>query len=336
MSELQDDNRPQGLQVLIVGAGVAGCTLAYELTKDGAQVTLLEAGQLNKQGASAVPVALLNPNRGRTARASDLDKAGLTAMHDLSAELKEAGFEHGIKFSGVLRIASNEKQARKWQKLSSAHPLEPQEIPPSYHAPFGGLMIDEGGWLEPETFLHSLIEAAKAKGLHLLEGCQVNQFERVAEKLVAHTSQGKFSADVAVLCIGASQTVDASLPELERLAGDVIGLKTDAPFPYPIAGAIYGAKKGATVFIGGNHRPENAQDPEAASRLKNSAGWFVKALKEAQLISQWTGVRAKRKDNQPLICELRDGLWFYGALAGRGFLCSAHLSRQLAQKLLPP
>ena len=331
MPPLQDDNRPH---ILIIGAGVAGCTLAYELAKKEAQVTLLEAGQLSKQGASAVPVALLNPNRGRTARASELDKSGLEAMHTLSAELSEAGIEHNIEFSGVLRIASNAKQANKWQKLSGARWLKPQEIPPPYHAPFGGIMIDKGGWLEPEKFLKALVKAAKLRGLNLVETCQVTELERVANELVAQTSKGKFRADRVILCIGASQTVSIDLPELERLAGDVIGLKTQTPLPYPIAGAIYGAKKGDTVFIGGNHRPENVQDPEAATRLRDSSGWFVKDLKEAELISQWTGVRAKREDNAPLICELELGIWFYGALGGRGFLCSAYLSRQLAGRLL--
>ena len=331
MPSLQDDNRPH---TLIIGAGVAGCTLAYELAKKGAQVTLLEAGRLSRQGASAVPVALLNPNRGRTARATELDKSGLEAMHTLSAELAEAGLEHSIKFSGVLRIASNDKQAKKWQKLSEASWLETQDIPPPYYAPSGGLMVDRGGWLEPERFLKALTKAAKVNGLNLIENCQVDKIEREASELVAQTSKGKFSADTAVLCVGASQTVDAVLPELERLAGDVIGLKTQTPLPYPIAGAIYGAKKGDTVFIGGNHRPENAQDPEAATRLRDSSGWFVKDLKEAQLISQWTGVRAKREDNAPLICELEPGIWFYSALGGRGFLCSAYLSRQLAGRLL--
>lgn len=331
MSTLQDDNRPH---ILIIGAGVAGCTLAYELSKRGAGVTLLEAGRLGQQGASAVPVALLNPNRGRTARASELDKAGLKAMHTLSTELNELELESGIHFSGVLRIASNEKQARKWRKLSSAHPLDASDIPAPYHAPFGGIMVERGGWLEPSTFLGALIEAAKSRGLTLVEHCQVTKAMSKPDKLIAHTSQGEFSADSAVLCIGASQTVEMELPYLERLAGDVIGLETNLYLPYPIAGAVYGAKNGDTVFMGGNHRPEHEEDPEAAQRLQKSSGWFIKALQKAELVSQWTGVRAKREDNQPLIRELEPKLWFYGALAGRGFLCSAYLSRQLAQRLL--
>ncbi|HEX7022971.1 MAG TPA: FAD-dependent oxidoreductase, partial [Trueperaceae bacterium] len=66
----QDDKRPE---YLIVGAGIAGCTLAYELCKRGRRVLLLEAGLAGREGASGVPVALANPYRGRSARASPND-----------------------------------------------------------------------------------------------------------------------------------------------------------------------------------------------------------------------------------------------------------------------
>ena len=328
----QDDNRPH---TAIVGAGIAGCSLAYLLSRAGARVSLLEAETVGA-GASGVPVALLNPHRGRTARASELDKAGLRTTRSLVDMMEGEGVDTGARFTGVLRIASNAKQVKKWRRLGSARWLEPARVPAPYHAPFGALLV-EGGWLYPRRFLGALVSGASARGTRLREHCRVKTMMPTPEGWRLVTTDGDLTADKVVLCVGASEELKAALGMdwgLERLAGDVIGMNAPLPLPYPIAGAIYGAQRGGRVYMGGNHRPAGTSDPDAAERLRASSGWFVKALKDAEITSVWTGVRAKRADNQPLVQELRPGLWHYGALAGRGFLCAAHLSANLTAQLL--
>ena len=326
----QDDNRPH---VVIIGAGAAGCSLAYELSKQPVKVTLLEAGTVG-QGASGVPVALLNPHRGRTARASDLDLAGLAAMRDLTSELRREGLDSGVHLGGVLRVASNAKQADKWRSLAGATFLTSDEVPAPYHAPFGGLLIEDGGWLEPDKFLTTLVLKAKQRGVSLLENHKVEHLSRTGEGWRVVAGGKPFKAARVVLCVGATVTSGLRLPVLERLAGDIVRLETDFTLPLPLAGAVYGAQKEGDVFVGGNHRAAGEADPDAAERLQRSASWFVKDLGEARLASVWTGVRAKQEGNEPLVAELEPDLWFYGALAGRGFLCASYLSRRLAQRLL--
>ncbi|MDQ3396485.1 MAG: FAD-binding oxidoreductase, partial [Deinococcota bacterium] len=103
---------------VIVGAGVAGCCLAYRLASRGLPVTLLDKGRIGAQGASSVPLALLNPNRGRSARASLFDLASLEATWALVSDLEALGLDHGAHKTGVLRVASNARQAKGWQALA--------------------------------------------------------------------------------------------------------------------------------------------------------------------------------------------------------------------------
>ena len=332
MSPLQDDNRPH---LAIIGGGVAGCTLAYSLAKRRARVTLLEAGQLGQQGASAVPVALLNPHRGRTARASDLDRDGLEATWELVEELEQDGLETGVYRSGVLRIASNERQAKKWRKLKALKWLEPGEVPTPYHAPFGAFLVERGGWLEPAKFLAALRAGAERQGVVFRETCQVETLHRTADGFDLETAQGHYKADKVILCVGATLNPSLGVPDLERFEGDVIGLRSEVALPHPLAGAVYGAQKRELTYIGGNHRPADESDPAAATRLRKSASWFVKGLTEARFATRWTGVRAQRPGRNPMSEELEPGLWFHGALGGRGFLCSALLSARLAERLAP-
>lgn len=306
-----------------------GCTLSYLLARAGQSVTLLERHELG-HGASGVPVALLNPYRGRSARASPFDTESLGSMWRLAGELETQGLETGVHRSGVLRVASNAKQARTWQKREGVKWLESGSVPPPYHAPFGGFLTPQGGWLEPHLWLRALADAAELLGATVREGCAVTD---ILPGFRLETTHGTLQATRVVLCSGSDTSLGQAALELEHVAGEVIGLRRGAPLPYPLAGAVYGAQVADTFYLGGNHRPATEADDHAPALLQRAGGWFIPALREARLESVWHGVRAKSDDNLPLIRELAPGLWFAGALAGRGFLCAAKVAEGLAAKL---
>lgn len=315
--------------ICVVGGGVMGCTLSYLLARGGARVTLLEAGSVGQLGASGVPVALLNAHRGRSARASLFDLEALAAMWRLVDELEAQGVATGAHRSGVLRVASNRRQAKAWRTREGVRWFEPGEVPGGYHAPFGGF-VAAGGWLEPQRWLRALVTAAQARGAEVREGCPVTRLE---PNWTLHTPTGTLQSAQVVLCTGASTALAGAALGLERVAGEVIGVEHAAPLPYPLAGAVYGAQLGSTFYLGGNHRPAALTDVNAPAQLQQAGSWFLPTLREAPRRSVWHGVRAKTADNLPLVRELEPGLWFAGALAGRGFLAAAQVAAALAAQL---
>ncbi len=336
MSELQVDKRPvSSADYLIIGGGVAGCALTYALSKRGVGVTLLEGGEVGAAGASSVPVALLNPFRGRSARASELDLAGLAAMRRLADELEAVGLAHGIHQNGVLRIASSNKQAKTWRKRDGVRWLESEEVPAVYNAPFGGFLVEGGGWLEPQKLLSSLITAAERNGANVMKHCEVEEVCERGSHREVKTSRQTVQAQTIIFCTGTNSEFSTKLgvAGLEHVAGEVIGLKTDVHLPHALAGAIYGAKRGEHVYLGGNHRAAEQTDESAPQQLQRAGSWFIPALKGAERVSSWSGVRAKAQDNMPIVQEVHSNMWFFGALAGRGFLSAAHLAENLAEQL---
>lgn len=323
--------------VAVVGAGIAGCSLAYELAGRGLKVALLERGA-RATGASSLPVALLNPHRGRSGRASELDRAGLARMTTLHAELRAAGIASGIHLPGVLRIASNRKQAKTWRRLSGVRLLEPGEIGPPYHAPFGGFLVPKGGFVETATLLSGLLDGARRRGAELSLNCEVEEVVAEESGLHLHSSCGVLKTRHIVYCTGveappkAASTID--FPAFTPIAGEVVELALSETLPHPLAGPLYGAQLGRRFYLGGNHRPAERRDPDAPAQLQGSASWFIPALKGAERLSVWTGVRAKKGDNQPIAKRLGPRQWFLGVLGGRGFLCAAHLAQGLAADLL--
>ena len=321
--------------IAVVGGGVMGSTLLYLLAARGLPVTLFERGGVGGSGASGVPVALLNPYRGRSARASSFDLESLATMWRLVDELEAAGYETGVYRSGVLRVAPNAKQAKRWRKRDGVRWLEPDNVDAAYHAPFGAFVAPQGGWLEPRLWLRALTQAARQRGATVVEGCEVRGLEPGTLYTTLYTTVGSFSAAQVVLCSGPSLTLGQSTLGLEYVAGEVIGLELGAPLglPYPLAGAVYGAARGATFYLGGNHRPADQTDETAPAQLQRAGGWFIPALRDAQLRSVWHGVRARASDNLPIVKKLGPGLWFAGALAGRGFLAAAQVAETVAAAL---
>lgn len=333
-------------RVALVGGGVMGCTLAYALAKRGVRVTLLDGASVgggSSTRASSVPVALLNPNRGRSARASAFDLESLRAMWALVSELEAVGVDTGVQQSGVLRLASNPKQAKRWAQLPGVRWFGADGVPGEiarggFHAPFGGFVVPGGGWLLPHRWLAALTQAAVAYGAEVLSACEVSRISPVPEGYTLSTSKGEFHVAAVVLCTGASSLPDlppgaAALPKVTRVAGEVVGLALRSPLPYPLAGAVYGAWSEEIFYLGGNHRPAHLTDQGAPAQLQHAGGWFLPALRAAPQRSLWSGVRAKTEDNLPVVLELHPDLWLAGALAGRGFLCAAALAGTLAETL---
>lgn len=320
----------------VIGGGIAGLGLAWELARAGADVALFEAGRIGAQGASSLPAALLNPYRGRSGRATELDLAGLDAFWRLDDELAALGLASGARRSGVLRIPSQPRQAGAWRRLGDGDPelawLEPAAVPPPFHAPHGALLVRRGGWVEAPVLLRALATAAQRAGAELHEGVRVRRLERSTRGTRLDDPVGRHFDEV-VLCVGADPAPELPLPLLERVAGDIVRLGGD-PLPYPVAGAVYGVSSGGEVLIGGNHRPAGSDDPRAPELLRRSFAWFAPPLAAAPIGGSWTGVRARRSGNRPLARQIGPGLWLLGALAGRGFLCGPLLARRLARELL--
>ncbi|MEJ2289799.1 MAG: FAD-dependent oxidoreductase [Deinococcales bacterium] len=322
--------------VAVVGGGIAGLSLTYALARRGCPVVVFERGRIGAQGASSGPAALLNPHRGHSARAHEQDLAGLAAFWQLAARLEEQGFDAGAARSGVLRIAPSERRARAWRRLPGVRWLEPDEVPAPYRAPHGALLAEDGGWLRPGTLLAALRDGSRAFGAEVREGVRVLRLEPAPGGVRLITSAGPASAAHVALCVGADASPELPLPPLRTVAGDVVEVATDALSATPsrpLGGSVYAAFADGRGFVGGSHRDPEVPDPEGPKRLLQRLDAVLPGIGTATGLSLWSGVRAQASTPRPLVTELEPGVAFFGALSGRGFLCSADLAERLAERL---
>jgi glycine/D-amino acid oxidase-like deaminating enzyme len=340
------------LDVAVVGGGVMGASLARALARAGHAVTWW-AAELG-DAASGVPVALLNPYRGRSGRAHPHDLAALRVTWRWHEELHAAGLAPGAFRSGVLRLADGERQARAFGRVPGLQLLATDALPPPFRSAHGGAWAAEGGWIDPRAWLAALAaDAAAHAATHAR--CRVVAIEQVRAQrgrarrgraARGHGGRWRLTGDDGthaqhdrvLLATGAAawpadwERVLGEPPPFERLAGDVFPTRLPAP-TVPLAGASYVGpvvddRGFAAAAIGGHHRPPGPAPDDAGRRLVANVSWAWPALEETQLRTDtaWWGVRAHGEGNRPQLREVAPGAWWVGALAGRGFVVAAALA----------
>lgn len=278
-------------EVVVAGGGIAGAALTYELSRRGVSVVLLERGANGPEGASTVPAALINPHRGRSGKAKPADAAGAEAFWDLVSRVEAAVGRSGAHRTGVLRVADNARQARLWQSLEGTRWLEPGEVPPAYHAPFGAMLVPSGGWLRSEEWLTALKDAAGLGPAEVRNGVELVGVERVNGAVTGAVvratrtddAQGSAAAPGAagtenlhgpgearpshdtgpthvigcravVVATGAWRPAQLPLPRFELVWGEARVLDLGVTPPLPLAGGVVAAFQDGKAFVTGGHR----------------------------------------------------------------------------------
>lgn len=316
--------------MLIIGAGIAGASLAYQATKQGWTVTVVDAGGGR---ASDVPAALLNPVRGQGGRVPAGAVAGMAHTWALIDELQAQGYPVPHGKTGVLRPIPDEKTYRKWQaNLPPELPhewLDPAQCP---HLPqhwYKVLYLPQAGWLSGGAFCRALLAAG---GAVVVRGNVVtNESQHVMLK-----GGETLLADVVVNCTGSGGAAEG---EGTHRAGSVLLLRS-APTPPSSFGVYLSPTVGGGVLGGTFEAPQGSHAAALAQGLPlHSLGWLLgKAaaltdLSKLEVTGQWTGVRFSGVDIGTQPDEA--GVYHLRGLGSKGFLLGPLLAAGLLEDLPP-
>ncbi|TVP44385.1 MAG: bifunctional tRNA (5-methylaminomethyl-2-thiouridine)(34)-methyltransferase MnmD/FAD-dependent 5-carboxymethylaminomethyl-2-thiouridine(34) oxidoreductase MnmC [Halomonas sp.] len=154
------------MHVAIVGAGIAGSTMAAALAKRGVKVTVVEretpgaGGSGNRQGALYVKLA------AETNHQSRFYLAGLQYSQRWLAQ--QTSTQPLWQPCGVVQLATSDKEARRQQRFMQQHPL-PSEVVSALETPelteaagvpihaAHGLFYPQAGWVKPKALCEHLL-----------------------------------------------------------------------------------------------------------------------------------------------------------------------------------
>ncbi|TVS14108.1 MAG: glycine oxidase ThiO [Planctomycetaceae bacterium] len=316
---------------LVVGGGVIGLSLAYELSGRALQVHVVDQGLVGREaswaGAGILPPARVRPDIGPwdwlRARSHELYPDWSQALLDAT------GIDNGYRRCGGIYLARSRGEAAALAGLAAhfhQHQIAFQRLDPPQLAAcepaLAPLMAagelkavyfaaDEAQLRNPRH-LRALATACRQRGVRFSEGVQVRGVRRNSDRLVAvDTDAGPLTAANFAITGGAWT---ARLLRMLKIPSGILPIRGQMVlFRCPVRplrriineGARYLVARDDGLVLAGSSEEQAGFDksttPDVLNDLEQMARDLVPALRQAPIQQSWAGLRPGSIDGMPYI-----------------------------------
>ena len=316
---------------LIIGGGVIGLSLAYELSGRGLTVRLVERGQMGRE-ASWAGAGILPPG-GKQGNDRPIDQ--LTALscrlHPQWANQlrEETGIDTGYRRCGGIYVARGPAEAATLAELvtdARRRAIEVDELSASQLADLEPALADDGKMLAachlPEEaqirnprHLKALLAACVRRGVRLNTGTSVHRFDVSDGRITAaRTNAGVFQAERYCLTAGcwsralledlqtplAVKPVRGQIVLLQSQPGRLTRIINQGPrylVPRPDGRVLIGSTEDDVGF-------DRRTTSEGISSLLRFALELAPGLADAEVERTWAGLRPATPNRLPILGQL--------------------------------
>ena len=203
---------PKKTKVVVIGGGVAGCSVAYHLAVNGWKDTiLLERDQLTS--GTTWHAAGLVGQLGATATITKLRKYSLNLYKELE---KKTELSTGLKQNGAITIATTKERLQELLRQATAAQLfdvnvevldkkKVKDLYPVIHDEdiYGGVYMPDDGQADPVGVTNVLAKAARMEGVKIFEKTPVEKILIKDGKITGVQTQfGKIDCEYVALATG--------------------------------------------------------------------------------------------------------------------------------------
>lgn len=342
---------PSAVDVVVIGAGLMGVSIAFWLSKADVRVLLLESGGLCW---------------GATGRNAGLMLAGTSPLEDpelVRGVLAEERIEAEYDTPGHLALASSQEiwdricaeAARRKGSTTPIHALDRESCEDLLHLGiaknfWGGRWFPQGGLIHSTRFVYGLAGAASRRGTRIATRTRVFRVDRRAgrEGLVVRTTRGDVRAGHVIYAC--STGVVEFVPFLRDVITPVCGqVLSSEPLPLTFKvglavdwGTVYWRQAAdGTVILGGQPdrgRPREVSrrqvvDPRIQRDLDGCLQEIFPGLPGFKVSQRWAGVMDCSRDGKPLVGRLPDSqdVWVVCGFCGHGMPAGLGVGRAVAE-----
>ncbi len=316
----------QTTDIAIIGGGIIGSSIAYSLRKAGADVTLLERGEIGSQASSAAAglLAPLGPLPGPGPLA-DLLLASFAMFPTLVPELEEAsGLDLGYERTGALRTVRNPKRIKNLQKrLDAWEPLglqmhwlsgdEARQLEPLLSPDISAaIYVPEESQIQAPHLVKAFARAASRAGATIHNHTEVVGLQRDCHRVIGvRTAQGEIIAcNHLILATGAWATCYDEWLDMKLLVvplrGQILAYRQPAKLVRHIifGEAAYLAPRGNGLIVGATKEDvgfDTSITDQGQAWLIETATRLVPSLSQSSIEKAWAGLRPKTPDAWPIL-----------------------------------
>lgn len=299
----------QTFDVIVIGGGIIGVSLAIELRRRQLDVLVLDRGQPGSEASAAGAGMLVASEVESPAQLCELALRSAVMYPDFVREAEvTSGLAVDFSRTGAITLAYDQSRLRG-EPLSGerlAH-LEPALAASSFPAAY----VPED-FVDPRTLMPALIAWAKATGAHIHGGAEVESLTVEREAITGvRTTRTSFRSEIVVNCAGAwaGQIGGVNLPT-RPVKGHMLALLPQKP--YPIQHVIRHRelevylvpRRDGRIAVGSTLEEagfDKLVDTATIQRLHQLAADIIPELGEARLHESWTGLRPATPDGLPLL-----------------------------------
>ena len=355
--------RATSTDILIIGGGVIGSSIAYYLARQGRQVLVIERSQIADSPAASWASAGGVRRQGRDPAEAKLASEAIQLWETLEQELEtEVGYRQG----GNLLLAENEIEVNFLSKfVDQQHEMgfadvkfvdrtEALSIVPGLNdRVLAGSYSPGDGQADPILTTRAFARAAQRYGTRYWTGVSTTGLLKQNEQIVgAQTERGDVKAVHVILAAGAwsdelAATIGLRLPIRTRALQMILSTPSPNYHLTPVISAVgrtLSLKQVANggFLLGGGWLGEPTHDCRSYKMRSSSiqGNWttaieLLPIVGEQHIARSWCGLEAQSIDDIPFIGQIPglSGFTLAVGFSGHGFALSPAIGRSVANQI---
>jgi len=349
--------------VVVIGGGIIGSSIAYRLASEGKSVTVFERDSIGNH-ASGYALGLLNPTN-ETGNIESLNHLSFTMHKDmLDVIQEESGVDAQVLTMPHLELALDESEIpylksevdriNEFSEFKSTW-LEPDEIrkiePRITDELYGGTLVEDIIILDSYKLTLATAQAAESYGVEVVLGEVTGIIYKNGRAVGVNLGDGQIDCDAVVLALGpwsgtSSLWLDINVPIVPQ-KGEIIRVEGLNP---PLGVHFHGNTLGSSCSVvqkadGATWLAATAKDgtgfdvtpsSEASESLSLRGMRMFPELESHQLLLQTACMRPVTPDGDPILGKVpgKDGVFIATGTGGKGILMGPVIGKAIADLVM--
>lgn len=339
---------------IIIGAGISGCSVAFELSKHNDNILLIDSLPAGASGASGAAGAFLSPLLGKPNDFKDL----LTKSLKYSTNFYKQNFAKFIDNCGTTRIPQNEEDAQKFESYIDYMDFEYEKENDGYFFRMGSVVNSYG-------VCKSMIELCKSK---VTSKFNYEVTSIVYDNDIWHINNEIKGKNIIFTTGSDVSLIDQFYLNIRAVWGRRIDISTTTEFTHNYHKACSISKSNRIqsnkniVSIGATHHRNEDEVNDISSNTQEllQKANDIKTLENVEVLHHYVGARACSVDYFPIVGEIIDSkktiaefpylingtnvdskrfsrfknLYVLTGVGGRGFVLAPYLAKELAEHIV--